>query len=541
MNKEAFAAAALREIPKILTLQDRNPHSPTFGCFDRNYWHYRLIDFPSGMAQEFVYPLTLAYKIDVAGNAFYWRPEVRSWAEAGIEFAARSAHRSGSCDDYFPYEQASGAAAFSLLACVEAYGLLGLQRPDLLEFFRRRADWLARHDESGRLSNHQALIVLALLRAGQLLGTREWDDLRASRLDRLLKWQSPEGWFPEYDGLDTGYQTLTLWCLARLHELRPDDRVRHAIVRSVDLLRWFVHPDGTFGGEYNSRNTYNFFPAGFELAGRWLPEALWVNDRYAAALAAGNAPCFADDHIIGHHVWNYLLAYCGWVEDRPATPEPVGRRHIKDAGMLVERAPSEAIYVALNKGGAFRYFRAGRFAASDTHLSARLRSGRRTKTAVGHLVADYDVEVAPQTIRVAGPLGWAKLTRMNSLRLILLRVGMLTVGRFFPNLVRSFLQRRLIVGRREAPLRFVRTLTRRDEGWHVRDELRAASWRDVESVGIGGDQTSIYVAMSRVFHPSQMRQWMDLTPAARKLADGEPLVIERVLGEDCARQVEWQP
>ena len=33
-----------------------NPHSPTYGCFDRNYWHYRIIDFPSGMAQEFVLP-----------------------------------------------------------------------------------------------------------------------------------------------------------------------------------------------------------------------------------------------------------------------------------------------------------------------------------------------------------------------------------------------------------------------------------------------------------------------------------------------------
>ena len=61
MGREILASAALATIPKILTLQDRNPHRPRFGCFDRNYWHYRIIDFPSGMAQELVSPLALAW------------------------------------------------------------------------------------------------------------------------------------------------------------------------------------------------------------------------------------------------------------------------------------------------------------------------------------------------------------------------------------------------------------------------------------------------------------------------------------------------
>ena len=58
---ETFAYNALQQIPQLLTLQDRNPHSPTYGCFDRNFWQYRKVDFPTGMAQEFVYPLALAY------------------------------------------------------------------------------------------------------------------------------------------------------------------------------------------------------------------------------------------------------------------------------------------------------------------------------------------------------------------------------------------------------------------------------------------------------------------------------------------------
>ncbi len=59
-TRDLFAKEALAQIPKILTLQDRNPHSPTYGCFDRTFWQYKVIDFPAGMSQEFVYPLALA-------------------------------------------------------------------------------------------------------------------------------------------------------------------------------------------------------------------------------------------------------------------------------------------------------------------------------------------------------------------------------------------------------------------------------------------------------------------------------------------------
>ena len=56
-----YADVALTQIPRVLTLQDRDPSSPTYGCFDRNYWHYRTQDFPSGMYQELALPLAQVY------------------------------------------------------------------------------------------------------------------------------------------------------------------------------------------------------------------------------------------------------------------------------------------------------------------------------------------------------------------------------------------------------------------------------------------------------------------------------------------------
>ncbi|MGC9528364.1 MAG: hypothetical protein ACP5D7_22770 [Limnospira sp.] len=528
MSRDLFAAEALGQIPKILTLLDRNPHSPTYGCFDRNFWHYKIIDFPSGMAQEFVWPLALAHETDIPNNPYYKNPAVREWAEAGIAFAARSAHPDGSCDDYFPYERAAGASAFSLLACVESYRLLGLIDYEALKFLERRANWLANHYESGRLANHEALIILGLERLGQLLQTSKWRRIQAARLDRLLSWQSEEGWFREYEGCDPGYHTLTLSCLAQLDCLKPDDRLKTAIAKGVELAGHFIHPDGTYGGEYGSRNTYNFFPHGFELAGQWLPDALRINDQFLKGLKNGLAPCYADDHIIGHHTWNYLLAWRDFAGDRPqAMPRDVASIWLKEAKILIKRRPGTELYVGLNKGGVFKLFRDDKLVISDTNISLQVRQGKKIRNAVSHLIGPATVTVEQDEISVEGQLGWAKQTQMSPLKLIVLRVVMLTFGRFFPNLIRKLLQKMLIVGKQDAPFQFRRRFRWENEQWQVTDELLAPSWRGVIAAGIGVSQTSIYVVMSRTFQAGQLEPWLDLTADIKKLTPGKSLRVER--------------
>ena len=49
------------------------------------------------------------------------------------------------------------------------------------------------------------------------------------------------------------------------------------------------------------------------------------------------------------------------------------------------------------------------------------------------------------------------------------------------------------------------------------------------SAGIGCDQTSIYVVMSRTFQKSQLQPWLDLTAEVNQLANSQPLKIEREL------------
>jgi len=528
MIGDRFAREALAQIPKILTLMDRNPHSPTYGCCDRNFWHYKIIDFPSGMAQEFVLPLTLAFHTDLPDNPFYQQAAIRDWVAAGIRYAAHSAHADGSCDDYFPFERASGAAAFSLLACLDSYRLLQLEDEALLDFFIRRADWLAAHHESGQLTNHQALIVLCLDLLTDLLGLDRWQLARSQRLERVLAWQNSEGWFQEYAGCDPGYHSLTISCLARIQQQRPDARLQEALVKAVQLAAQFIHPDGSYGGEYGSRNTYNFFPHGFELVGQWRPEALRINDQFLIGMENGLTPCYADDHILGHHTWNYLLAWRDFVPQRPpSAPRPTGRLWLPHAGILIDRRDTTELYLGLNKGGVFKLFREGNLIASDTQLSVQVVNGNKLKTAVAHLVDRYDRQIEENRIAIAGSLGWAKQTQMTPLNLLILRLVMLTVGRWFPNLIRKLLQKILITGKKPAPFRFYRQFQWQDGQWLVTDDLWADNWETVFSVGIGCDQTSIYVVMSRTFQAGQLQGWLDLSDRIASLPQGEPVQLQR--------------
>lgn len=101
-HRDWYAFEALRALPRLILMVDKNPYSKTYGSFDRSYWHYRTMDFPCGMNQEFVLPLALAYKMELPGNRYRGKERLRELALAGIDFAIKSSHRDGTTDDYFP-------------------------------------------------------------------------------------------------------------------------------------------------------------------------------------------------------------------------------------------------------------------------------------------------------------------------------------------------------------------------------------------------------------------------------------------------------
>jgi hypothetical protein len=508
--RERLFSLGASYLSKLLTLQDRNPHSPTYGCFDRNFWHLRITDFPSGMAQEFVLPLALAYAHSFPGNTFYNNPAIREWVRAGVSYAERSSHSDGSCDDYYPYEKAAGATAFSLYAIIESLPLIHLDPEPYVNFLLRRAYWLGNHQESGRLSNHEALIANTLYRVASLCDDDGLERLARARVDRLLSWQSSEGWFYEYQGCDPGYLTLTLGNMAEMMQIRPELKLWDSIDRGVKFLGSIQPPDGWPSGEWTSRNTNNYFPHGLELIGTRNKQALCIND--AAVAAMDPPPEYGDDHILGHHCWSYIKAALNWNKKRPDPLPPTSHNMtFPEAGITIIRLDNFTLLVAEKKGGCFRLYQGAKLLHSDTGISMLLQEGRKIRNYVCHLWSETnEITRSTSAITVAGNMGRAKASQITPFKSIVLRILMLGPGRIKPDLVRRILQRLLITGDSVTGHHFERILELDRTGLTVTDRIHSNRGRILEA-GIGPAQTSIYTVMSRVFHSPQLQPWLDLS------------------------------
>ena len=529
--RRLYATTALGQIPRLLGAIDRHPFHQTYGCLDRQFWHYRTIDFASEMYQEGVLPLALVAQHDFPGSRWQGQERLRELVIAGLKFTAKNAHRDGSCDDYYPFERALGSAVFSLAACTEAYRILDLHEPDVLAFFERRAKWLLLNDEAGRLANHHALAALGLRRTAELTGGERFARGACHKVQQVLDWQHAEGWFEEYGGADPGYQTVTIDCLAKYRRLTSSAWLDTPLHRAVSFASHFMHPDDSYGGEYGSRGTYHFYPHGMELLAPTNSTAAALAEGFLRSLSSGTHAWFDDDRLFSHRLGNLLEAYLDWQPSSAASdnsePEtsssvrlssPSNSTFLPAAGLwIVDEGPRKTV-VSAARGGVFK-----QVDERGTHTDA----GWVLETDQGRVAVSHwhdttrNIEFTQQTDRasltVAGPLCWSRHETATPTKQLVFRLGLLLVGRFCRTLIRRLLQRRLITGRRSAPIRFQRrfewtpaTAPGEVGQWKVIDELELLDPRlTVRRLCWGVDHESAYVAASRVYQASVLQPWTD--------------------------------
>lgn len=528
--RETYVQLALPYVPRLLHLIDRNPFSKTYGCFDRAFWHYRTMDFPCGMSQEFVLVLALAAAKKYPGNRYFGVERVRELAEAGVRYVAASSYPDGTTDDYFPFERAMGALVFSLYSAAEAYQVLGMKDERAVDLFSKRVEHLAHENETGRLSNHQALAALAAHTVYEITGNPAHKRVAEDRVALTLSWQNQsEGWFQEYEGADPGYHTCTIDFLGKLMKKRGDTSLVAPLKKAVDFAWNFMHADGSYGGEYGSRNTFHFYPHGFELMAPHTEKAGQIADAFLAGSMKGKRYINDDDRMTAHYVYDFLQAYEDFAPRRPAPIESDRRAAntvwMPDAKMAVRFGGDSAngFHAAANlgKGGVIKVFdRAGPI-ASDTGLIGELADGT---VVVSHLVDNAAAPTAKLTEGAGGTFSIkAKLSKRKHklptpFTNIIFRMGMITVGRFNANLVRSTLQKILITGKPHTQHEVERVIRFEADRVVVEDRLP----RDVvfKRLAIGSDATSIYVANSNVYQESVLCRWQFADFASLPIENG---------------------
>jgi hypothetical protein len=253
---------AARILPRILTQVCRDPGVPFYGACDRNWWHYKIRDFPSIILQQAGYAIHIASTLQQPASCLPpTAPSLQSLAAATARFWNQRALRHGAFEEYYPYEQGYPPVAFATLGVAklshEKVVSLPEIRPGLAIATKQLLSRFEAQAANQQIAGTAALAVIRTLDPALIEETRF-----QKILTDILELQHPEGWFPEYDGPDLGYLAVSIDCLYDIHDHTADPRILPAIRKAADYIAWFaLSPIGT-AGMHNSRNTDYFTPYG---------------------------------------------------------------------------------------------------------------------------------------------------------------------------------------------------------------------------------------------------------------------------------------
>jgi hypothetical protein len=518
MTGENLAREAIAQIPRLLSALDRNPHSATFGCFDRVYWHTDRLLAPDAGLQVGAWTLALAQTTRAPFNPFFNQPNLADWAMAALRYTASlsSCRLSGRG----PSGTAQGwTEAITLFSACETCRLLKELPADIASWIERQARSLAARKPNTGHSHVEAWTLLALHLAGTLLKISDWNLTCDHRLDRLLERQDSEGWFPEHGGADPGLLTLTLSALTRHGEECPSPRTQVALEKALLFLSQTAHPDGSFGGELYESGTHTWFPDGLQSLGKTAPQAFDLQDHLFQGLRRGVGAAAADLGWIALHSACCLMVWRSGLPLRPLQnfkPE-LGSFTFPHAELRVERGPDWTMFISLGRGGIFKLFRQQNMVAADTHFSVKVREGNRLRQASGNVSGFSSWEQVGDTLKITGQLAWEPSRPC-------------IIGRLLRALGWSGCRCQCSCARPAvAPFAFTRTFTERNGEWIISDELQADDWSAVESAGIAGDQTWKRHPACRLYQDSQLQPWFDITHEIRKLSHGERFKLDRSL------------
>lgn len=427
-------------IPRLIALYDRDVTSLSYGMGDRYRWAWGLIDFGNASYQGAVNGLAYLWK----NGLWPYHTDKGVFLERVNSFflaAQTLTYNDGSLEEAFPREGSycvTALVAFDLLCGAE------LLRSDVeeevykkwLDIIKPMIDYLIKADETHAvISNHLSTAVAALVRWKKLTNSDAGEKKSRALLDRILYNQSSEGWFKEYDGADPGYQSLCTYYLADVHINRPDYKLLEPLRKSLKFLSYFVHPDGSFGGIYGSRNTRFYFPAGLELLASDIPEA--------KAIAAFMQKSILNDTVVGLNSMDesnlipMFNAYCraaaiySRADDEILPTLPFQQSQsiaFPETGIIVDIGPSHYTIINVNKGGVVMHFKDGQNALSDAGVAVRKASGKLGSTQ--SFTTDNIVDITDKEIKVTSTICPMPKQLPSPFQFLVIRMLGMTIFRF---------------------------------------------------------------------------------------------------------------
>lgn len=521
---DIYAEKALNQVPRLLGNLDRNPFSPTYGCFHRDYWLEKVSDFPDAVRQFGVHSLALVYKYDFPNNMYKGNRKIRDWTIAAMCYWARIQHKEGSFDEFYPFERGwVGPTAFTTYTVAEAYRLLRSEMSEkhahiVHDALGKAANFIIGGQiEEDHLANHHAMACLAVWKVFELFRNKH---LKAG-YDRLwqgfLSYQTKEGWSIEYDGVDPGYLSATVSFLAKIYQTKPDDDSLFEVLKqSVDICRYFAYPNGFYAGSLGSRNTQHFYCHGFEVLADKLPNAAAVAEKMLGGLSnnAQVPPQIMSDRYVFYRVPEFLLAYLDYKprKNLSIATLPYEKKSLNawlpKAKIWAKRDKKYYLIANLAKGGVVKAFDVEQESVllNDCGVLGVLNDGRVVTTQ--WVDNAYETSIDEEGWEITGNLNVVPSNKLfTPFKNIIFRSIMLCLG-WHPRLahmIKGQIRRILMLGNRRISVRFWRRLSVADGAYTLTTQLKiedkTLSFRRLQF----GDEFFVrYVPQSRYF------QWHEL-------------------------------
>lgn len=518
-----YAALILEQPARVLSLMDREALSPTAGCCDRTYWAWKFVDFPGARFQEALCVLSFLYSTRLEQSPYYQSARLLEWIGNGLRFWSAIQNRDGSFDEAYPFERSLAATAFTTFYVGEALELLGDDLPPDLrasvrETMSGAARWLVRNDEThGFLSNHLAAAAAALYHVYRVTGEEAFERRSRYFIAKIMDRQSSEGWYEEYGGADPGYQTHGSFYLARYWQLSGDERLAQSLGQSMAFIAHFVHPDGSLGGEYASRNTQTYYPAAFEMMATRHSAAAWIAETMRHSIlngAAAGLRCI--------DAYNYFPCLNNLVFAHLACAEREGRKAIKPegpsaqpgiawfpkAGIVRIRRKYYDAFVGTAKGGVVKVFDRStcKLVYSDCGYIGRLRDGRLLSSQ--YLDHGRAVIVEAERVEVDGSFFEISRPTMSPNRFVAFRLFTLSLGRMagVGRWLKARLVKTLIYRTRALKIRLRRTILFDEASVSICDHLSGPDGGRVESMQWSEVFTTVHMGSSRYFINNELTE-----------------------------------
>tara|TARA_Y100000310_G_scaffold202413_1_gene202572 strand:- start:9529 stop:11163 length:1635 start_codon:yes stop_codon:yes gene_type:complete len=439
----------LKQVPRLLGLLNRNPLSQNYGCFDRQYWQYKITDTSSARCQEGVLTLALLYRINDRNNIYYQNDLVLEWINAGIRFWCNLQENNGSFNEWYPSEHSFVSTSFSSYAISETLLLLGEKISTInkvLICLRKSCSWISTRMET-RVQNQESGAVLALHNLFLLTGEKKWKFMALKKVKYIIKSQTDEGWFNEYGGPDLGYLSLTVDYLSKYYHKTKNPQVLSALKKAVNFISYFLHPNFTFGGEYGSRNTEYMIPSSFEFLAKHSNDSKIIAKFNRVAISTGSMVNLSslDDRYLSYIAYNWIHAFQYGklngilkIKDNDFLFSKHFNKYFYNAGIYIFSNSDNYIIVNCNKGGSFKLFKKdSSMNKSKTKVSSKviydsgilinLVSGSPLMS--GYLDKDTEVILKKGYLEIRGKFSKIKNRSLSPLVMILLRTFQVTFGR----------------------------------------------------------------------------------------------------------------